>query len=191
VGDRPSETPEMNDRALVDFLKVLVTLPSHAPHEGEALQRIAAEMRRLNYDDVTFDGDGNVIGRLGSGRLVLLLDGHVDTIPPHSIEAWTSPPLTAPERDGRVFGLGTVDNEASDCRIRARPSTPGAGADTARNGLRGLLTRRGGEGRRSPREHREADQAGLRHHRRTDCPSIVAPQRGGAKVEVQLKGRKA
>ena len=109
MGDRPSETLEMSDRALVDFLKVLVTLPSHAPHEGQALQRIAEEMRRLNYEDVAFDGDGNVIGRIGSGRPVLLVDGHVDTIPPHSIETWTSPPLTALERDGRVYGLGSVD----------------------------------------------------------------------------------
>jgi putative selenium metabolism hydrolase len=189
VGDRPSETPEMNDSALVDFLKVLVTLPSHAPHEGEALQRIAAEMRRLNYDDVTFDSDGNVIGRLGSGRPVLLVDGHVDTIPPHSIEAWTSPPLTAPERDGRVYGLGTVDMKGPIAAFVHGLARLGRGPT-----LRGTVC--------AVCSHAEevmegAALASTVKRIKPDFVIIAEPtalrlchaQRGRAKVEVQLKGR--
>ena len=32
------------------------------------------------FDEVKIDGLGNVLGRVGSGRTVIALDGHVDTV---------------------------------------------------------------------------------------------------------------
>jgi putative selenium metabolism hydrolase len=177
------------DHALVDFLKALVGLPSYAPHEGQAIQRIAAEMRRLDYDDVTIDRAGNVVGRIGSGRPVLMVDGHVDTIPPHSVEVWASPPLSGVERDGHVYGLGTVDMKGPVAAF-----VHGLARVGRRPALRGTIC--------AVCSHAEevmegAALAGTVKRIKPDFVIIAEPtalrlciaQRGRAKVEVRLKGR--
>ena len=37
-------------------------------------------MKELNFDDVTIDGAGNVIGRVGNGPTVIQFDSHMDTV---------------------------------------------------------------------------------------------------------------
>jgi putative selenium metabolism hydrolase len=177
------------DSALVDFLKAIVALPSHAPHEGPVIQRIAAEMRQLDYEDVTIDCDGNVVGRIGSGRPVLLVDGHVDTIPPHSLEVWASPPFGGLEKDGRVYGLGSVDMKGPIAafvhglaRVRRAPAVRGtvcAVCSHAEEVMEGAALA-------STVKRIKPDFVVIAEP--TDLQLSIA-QRGRAKVEVRLKGR--
>ena len=52
----------------------------------------------------------NVIGKMeGMGeRKALLLNGHLDTVPPGDL-GWTVDPLSGVLKDGKVFGRGTTD----------------------------------------------------------------------------------
>ncbi|TVQ29851.1 MAG: ArgE/DapE family deacylase [Wenzhouxiangella sp.] len=57
-----------------------------------------------------------VLGRWGKGQgRSLILNGHVDVVPPGEPERWSVPPFQATIRDGRVYGRGTVDMKGGLC----------------------------------------------------------------------------
>ncbi len=37
-------------------------------------------MEEAGFDEVRMDGLGNVIGRIGNGKKILAIDGHMDTV---------------------------------------------------------------------------------------------------------------
>ena len=67
--------------ALVGFTRRLVRTPSLSGQEGDVAALVQAEMRRLEFDAVTADAVGNVVGRVrgGEGRTVMLLS-HLDQV---------------------------------------------------------------------------------------------------------------
>jgi putative selenium metabolism hydrolase len=95
------------------FCRDLVRIDSTPNREEAIVRRIVEEMRALGYDDARIDEAGNAVGRLGQGRLVVLIDCHIDTIPLHSHERWTHDPFGAEIEDGRLYGLGSCDMKGS------------------------------------------------------------------------------
>ena len=95
-------------RELVDLHRRLVAIPSPS-HEEEAVAACSAEwldrpgirVERLGRNVVAFAGEGTP----------LLLNSHLDTVPPTS--AWTRDPFDAVEEEGRLHGLGSNDAKAS------------------------------------------------------------------------------
>jgi acetylornithine deacetylase len=55
----------------------------------------------------------NVVGRHvpqhGSSGRSLILNGHIDVVPPGEASLWTTPAFDPTERDGRVYGRGAGD----------------------------------------------------------------------------------
>ena len=65
---------------MVRFLRDLVAIPGESSHEGPVVQRIKQEMERVGFDEVRIDAMGNVLGRIGSGKHVIMMDAHTDTV---------------------------------------------------------------------------------------------------------------
>lgn len=76
---------------------------------------VADELKRLmveaSFDEVRIDGLGNVIGRIGKGKKIIALDGHIDTVDVGNRENWSFDPLGGEVKDGFVYGRGSVDQK--------------------------------------------------------------------------------
>jgi putative selenium metabolism hydrolase len=105
-------TPESDPR-LLRFLQDLVRTESTPGREKLVVERVVRELQTLGYDEAWIDPAGNAVGRIGSGRPVVLIDCHIDTIPLHSLGDWRHDPFEAKVEDGRLFGLGSCDMKGS------------------------------------------------------------------------------
>lgn len=99
------------DRELVDFTRALIALPSPSGGEGEAQRLIAREMERLDWEDIRLDGLGNLHGRIGTGKRILAIDGHTDTVGPGEPADWSCDPYRGKEEEGWIRGRGAVDQK--------------------------------------------------------------------------------
>jgi len=92
-------------------LSKLVKIKSTSMHEKEVQMELKRQMEEAGFDEVKIDGLGNVIGRIGKGKRILAIDGHMDTVDVGNIENWNSDPFSGEVKDGYVHGRGTVDQE--------------------------------------------------------------------------------
>ena len=94
---------------LTAFMQDIIRIPSLSSQEGDVIERIREEMEKLEYDEITVDPMGNLIGRVGSGPRVIALDGHVDTVDIGDRSLWDRDPFSAEIEDGVLYGRGTSD----------------------------------------------------------------------------------
>ncbi|MBK6517494.1 MAG: YgeY family selenium metabolism-linked hydrolase [Polyangiaceae bacterium] len=105
------EAAERNTPALVRFLQSLVSIPSESAQERAVVLRAAEEMRSLGFHEVKIDGFGNVLGRVGTGPVVIAMDGHLDTVGVGDRSTWRRDPYGAAVEDGVLYGRGASDQE--------------------------------------------------------------------------------
>ena len=89
----------------------LISINSVTYHEGDAVRYLAEKMKAFGYDEVRIDAVGNVLGRVGSGKTVLLYDAHIDTVEPGDVSQWGFDPLSPRVEGGVVHGRGAVDDK--------------------------------------------------------------------------------
>jgi acetylornithine deacetylase len=95
--------------AVVDRLAEFVSIHSVSGDEARLADRIAQICREAG---VEADRPGrNVVARRGLGSPCLLLNSHLDTVPP--VDDWTGDPWTPRFEGGRLIGLGANDAKAS------------------------------------------------------------------------------
>ncbi len=92
-------------------LSKLVKIKSLSTQEKEVQLELKRQMEEAGFDEVKIDGLGNVIGRIGNGKKILAIDGHMDTVDMGNMDNWTFNPLGGEIKDGFVHGRGTVDQE--------------------------------------------------------------------------------
>ena len=85
------ETAEPMTRFLAD----LISIPSLSRREDAVVQRIGSEMTDLGFDEVTMDGFGSVIGRIGDGPVHIVFDSHIDVVNTGDLSMWRTPPFQA------------------------------------------------------------------------------------------------
>jgi LysW-gamma-L-lysine carboxypeptidase len=83
----------------VDLLKNMVKIYSPTGKEERLARFLLEEMKGLGFD-VRQDAVGNVIGEFGEGSPIVLLCGHIDTVPPE---------LPVKVEKGVLYGRGAVD----------------------------------------------------------------------------------
>ncbi len=98
---------------LTELLCNLIAVKSLSFAEADIAALVADTMRAFGYDEVTRDAHGSVIGRVGSGKTLVLYDAHVDTVAPGSADEWGFAPLSPRVEDGLVKGRGAVDDKGS------------------------------------------------------------------------------
>lgn len=119
----------------VAFLSALTAHPSTRGHEQSAQAFMADALRargydmdiwRIDIDDIRhlpgfspvrgpYDDAVNVVGtrraRSGKGRS-LILNGHIDVVPPGPADMWDSPPFEPRIENGWLYGRGSGDMKA-------------------------------------------------------------------------------
>ncbi len=92
-------------------LSKLIKIKSLSKEEKEVQLELFRQMEEAGFDEVKIDGLGNVIGRIGNGKKILAIDGHMDTVDMGNLDNWDFDPLSGEIKDGFVHGRGTVDQE--------------------------------------------------------------------------------
>ncbi len=136
------------ERTLCD----LVSIRSVTGEEAGVSQYIHDSLARAGVP-VQRDEEGNVTAEVGRGDRLLVVNGHMDTVPP--VAGWTSDPFSPRVENGRIIGLGASDMKAGlacmmwlaqNVRPRIRAwfaftNHEEGGAVTPRNGVRRLINR--------------------------------------------------
>jgi putative selenium metabolism hydrolase len=93
------------------FLAELVSINSITYNEKAAAAWMEQKLREAGYDEAYIDAAGNCVGRVGSGPVAVLADGHIDTVEPGSPELWGFNPLQARLSADSISGRGVVDDK--------------------------------------------------------------------------------
>ena len=97
---------------IVRFLRDLIAIPAESSHEGPVIQRIRQEMEKAGFDEIRIDAMGNILGRIGSGKTVIMMDSHTDTVGIGDPKEWAWDPYKGKVEDGYVYGRGAGDQRA-------------------------------------------------------------------------------
>jgi len=97
--------------AMVRFLREMIAIPSESEQEQRVVERVRAEMEAAGFDEIKVDGMGNILGRVGSGKTVIVLDAHLDTVGVGDPSTWTRDPYQGELKDGVIYGRGAGDQE--------------------------------------------------------------------------------
>ena len=134
-----SDAVEAAREELISFLQKMVQTSSLPNHEHEVQNLVVQKLLSMgleveivpsNFDDLkdhpAFGDDGfsptdrvNVVGRwagtqAGDGKS-LILNGHVDVVPPGDLSLWVDSPWSGVVRDGKLYGRGSCDMKAGLC----------------------------------------------------------------------------
>ena len=111
IFQRINELSEKYRDYTAENLSKLVKIKSLSTQEKEVQLELKRQMEEAGFDEVKIDGLGNVIGRIGNGKKILAIDGHMDTVDMGNMDNWDFNPLSGEIKDGFVHGRGTVDQE--------------------------------------------------------------------------------
>jgi putative selenium metabolism hydrolase len=92
-------------------LSKMVQIPSESLKEKDVCLEAKRQMEEAGFDEVRIDGLGNVIGRIGNGKKIIAIDGHIDTVGVGNLANWKKDPFSGEIADGNIYGRGTVDQE--------------------------------------------------------------------------------
>jgi len=107
-----AELAQSYESDIVQFLRDLIAIPAESSQEGPVIARIRQEMEKVGFDEVRIDPMGNILGRIGSGKTVIMMDSHTDTVGVGDPKEWAWDPYQGKVEDGYIFGRGACDQRA-------------------------------------------------------------------------------
>ncbi len=96
---------------MTKLLRDMVRFPGESADEKKKVDRVAEEMRKLGFDKVEIDPQGNLLGYMGSGKTLIAFDGHIDTVGIGNRANWKFDPYEGYENEEEIGGRGTSDQE--------------------------------------------------------------------------------
>lgn len=98
---------------ILRFFREIVAIPSMDNQIGAVGERVGEEMTRLGFDQVYRDRYGSIVGRVGHGDKILLLDSHLDTVGIGDPKAWEWDPFQGKVEGGMLYARGALDEKGS------------------------------------------------------------------------------
>ena len=107
---READEPARDEARLQELLAARLRAVGAEIDMWEPEPFVAGDSPVIPYD-LDFAGRPQLAARLGGvgGGRSLLLNGHIDAVPYGDLERWSSHPLRADVRDGRLYGRGAND----------------------------------------------------------------------------------
>lgn len=94
---------------MVAFLRAIVKNPGESADEEKHIKTIETEMKKVGFDKVEVDPQGNVLGYMGTGDKIIAYDAHIDTVGIGNKDNWKFDPYEGYENDTEIGGRGTSD----------------------------------------------------------------------------------
>ena len=108
-----NEQSRKYEKEMIKFMRDLIAIPSESCKEKGVIERIKQEMQKVGFDEIRIDGMGNILGRIGSGKKIIAMDAHIDTVGIGSINEWKWDPYKGKFENGIIYGRGATDQEAA------------------------------------------------------------------------------
>src|SRR6478672_3503514 len=104
---RPAMSAPVTSDAIAALLAELVNIPSVTGNEAEIAAFVERRLAARGTGEVTRSGNGVLWRGPRRGKPLVVLVGHLDTVPPQGNEK-------ARVENGRLYGIGTTDMKAGD-----------------------------------------------------------------------------
>jgi putative selenium metabolism hydrolase len=104
---------DASEEAILRFMREICAIPSMNSQLKDVGERIIAEMKALKFDEVRFDKMGNVFGRIGNGKKVMVFDSHIDTVGVGDPSSWQWDPFKGKVENGMLYARGACDEKGS------------------------------------------------------------------------------
>lgn len=102
------------EKPMVKFLREIVAIPSQTGIEGKVIARIKKELLKTKaYDKVWTDKFGNLLAKIGTGKRLIAIDAHVDTVGVGDPDEWKHDPYKGKVAGGVVYGRGAGDQKGA------------------------------------------------------------------------------
>jgi len=108
--DIRSKAENMKDQT-ARILSDMVKIKSYSSREEDVCRHIAALCSEMGFDEVKIDPLGSVLARVGSGKKILAIDAHIDTVETGDVSQWTKDPFSGDIENGLVHGRGASDQK--------------------------------------------------------------------------------
>lgn len=102
-----------NRENIIQFMRDICAIPSMDSQLKNVGERIAAEMNKLGFEEVRFDKMGNIMGRIGNGKRVIVYDSHIDTVGIGDPASWGWDPFRGKVENGILYARGACDEKGS------------------------------------------------------------------------------
>src|SRR5262245_24258017 len=102
----------MHSESLADLLETLVNIPSPTGQEAEIAGFVARHLGSARRGEILRSGHGVVWRGPARGRRLVVLAGHLDTVPANGN-------AVARREDGRLYGVGSSDMKSGDAVMLA------------------------------------------------------------------------
>jgi putative selenium metabolism hydrolase len=98
---------------ILRFMREICAIPSMNSQLKDVGERIIAEMKQLGFEEARFDKMGNVFGRIGSGKKVIVFDSHIDTVGVGDPTTWQWDPFKGKVDGDMLYARGACDEKGS------------------------------------------------------------------------------